>query len=420
MNKKILYTPEGVRDIYSEQCEKKIHLQNQLHQVLKSYGYHDIETPTIEYFDVFSNEVGTVSTKELYKFFDREGDTLVLRPDMTPSIARFASTAYKNEDMPIRLCYMGNTFVNYSSYQGRLKETTQIGTELIGENTASSDGEVIALIVDLLSRSGLEDFRISVGNVDFFKSLIEEAQIGEEAEDSLREMIANKNFFGAEELLADLEITDGLKQLFLKLPQMVGNLNMLEDIKKDVPSDRARIALERLQEVYKILSFYGYEKYISFDLSMLNKYKYYTGIVFRGYTFATGDALVKGGRYDKLLSYFGKDAPSIGFTVVVDELLNALLKQNIKIPIDKNNTLILYQKPEEEFAISLGKHFRNTGLRVELICMAKDKQVKDYIEYGRKNPIGGILYFESKDKVQVINISTGEVATADVAALLEG
>lgn len=145
--KKILHTPEGVRDIYSTECEQKLALQEKLHKVIRSYGYHDIETPTFEYFDVFGNDIGTIPSRELYKFFDREGETLVLRPDFTPSIARAAAKYFLNENMAIRLTYLGNTFINNSSYQGLLKETTQIGGELIGDDSADADAEIIALTV---------------------------------------------------------------------------------------------------------------------------------------------------------------------------------------------------------------------------------------------------------------------------------
>ena len=124
MYKQILHTPEGVRDIYNGECRRKQFIQDQLHQVLLSYGYEDIQTPTFGFFDVFSREIGTVPSRELYKFFDREGNTLVLRPDVTPSIARAVAKYFTEEDMPVRLCYMANTFINSSELQGRLKETT--------------------------------------------------------------------------------------------------------------------------------------------------------------------------------------------------------------------------------------------------------------------------------------------------------
>ncbi|MFR3031817.1 MAG: ATP phosphoribosyltransferase regulatory subunit, partial [Blautia sp.] len=124
---RIFHTPEGVRDVYREECGQKLFVQRKIRQIFHSYGYCDIETPTFEFFEVFSREVGTTPSKELYKFFDREGNTLVLRPDFTPSIARCAASCLPLETEVACLCYTGNTFVNHSSFQGRLKEATQMG-----------------------------------------------------------------------------------------------------------------------------------------------------------------------------------------------------------------------------------------------------------------------------------------------------
>ena len=134
-----------------------------------------IETPTFEYFDVFSKEIGTTPSRELYKFFDRDGNTLVLRPDFTPSIARAASKYFRNSPAAVRLTYLGNTYINSSSYQGRLKETTQIGGELIGDDSADADAEIIALVGEMLQSCGLSEFQISLGHVGFFRALVKEA-----------------------------------------------------------------------------------------------------------------------------------------------------------------------------------------------------------------------------------------------------
>ena len=97
MIKKLLHTPEGVRDIYGKEYAKKLYIENKLHETLKSFGYEDIQTPTFEFFDVYSKDIGTTPSNELYKFFDKEGNTLVLRPDFTPSIARCAAKYFLEE-----------------------------------------------------------------------------------------------------------------------------------------------------------------------------------------------------------------------------------------------------------------------------------------------------------------------------------
>lgn len=168
-------------------------LQDHLRSTLKNYGYHFIETPTFEFFDIFGKEIGTIPSRELYKFFDREGNTLVLRPDMTPSIARCAVKYYMDEDLPIRLCYMGNTFINNNSYQGRLKENTQLGAELIGADSVDADAEIIAMAVECLLTSGLKEFQLGIGHVGFLQGLMDAAGLDEEREEELKDLIANKN-----------------------------------------------------------------------------------------------------------------------------------------------------------------------------------------------------------------------------------
>ena len=166
MSKRLVHTPEGVRDIYGDEKAAKNIVEQLLQDKIKSYGYQDIQTPTFEFFDVFSKEVGTTPSRELYKFFDKEGDTLVLRPDFTPSIARCAAKYFMDEDVPIRFCYRGNTFINTSSLQGKLKEVTQTGAELIGDASVQADAEMIAMMIEALYHAGLSDFQISIGNLE--------------------------------------------------------------------------------------------------------------------------------------------------------------------------------------------------------------------------------------------------------------
>ena len=155
MNRQLLHTPEGVRDIYGKEYARKLAVEDLIHKQLNLYGYQDIQTPTFEFFDVFSKEIGTTPSKELYKFFDKEGNTLVLRPDFTPSMARCAAKYFMDENVPIRFCYAGNTFTNTGNLQGKLKEVTQMGAELINDGSVEADGEMIAMVVESLIRAGL-------------------------------------------------------------------------------------------------------------------------------------------------------------------------------------------------------------------------------------------------------------------------
>lgn len=397
MKNQLLHTPEGVRDIYNEECEKKLELQDRLHKALKRHGYHSIQTPTFEFFDIFGKEVGTIPSSELYKFFDREGNTLVLRPDITPSIARSAAKYFMDEDMPIRLSYMGNTFINNHSYQGRLKESTQLGAELIGDDTVDADAEMIAMAIDALKSSGLKDFQISVGHVEFFRGLMEAAGLSEEQEEVIRELIANKNFFGVEEEISDCSMNQNLKELFGMLGTIYDNAASFEDA-KTYAADYPKVykAIRRLEDLDAVLKVYDVDKYVTYEFGMLSSYHYYTGVIFAGYTYGSGEPVVKGGRYDKLLTYFGKDAASIGFAIVVDQLMAAISRQKIEIIVKHDNQLIVYKPEYRREAVKKAIALRAKDCNVELIAWAMDKSKADYEAYALRNQIAELTFMDGE------------------------
>ena len=387
---RLLHTPDGVRDTLNDECQKKQSLERELHKVLVSFGYRDLETPTFEFFDVFGREVGTTPSQELYKFFDREGNTLVLRPDFTPSIARAASKYFREEDKAVRLCYQGNTFINGGNYQGHLKETTQMGAELLGDESPEADAELIAMSVELLKKAGLQEFQVSVGHVGFFKSLMKEAGFSEEDEAKIRSLITMKNFFGVEEFLESFSLNEKLKKALITLPEMFGSSEVLDRAESLTDNEEALAAVKRLKEIYELLKIYGVEKYISFDFGMLNKYQYYTGVIFQAYTYGTGEPIVKGGRYDNLLARFGKDFAATGFAVVIDQLMSALSRQKIAIPVEADGRLVLYDASSRDAAIHLAVSMRKDGRPVELVRKTAGETAEDYRDFAAENGHGKI------------------------------
>lgn len=394
MNSKLLHTPVGVRDIYNDECYDKLLIQNRIHKIFKEYGYSDIQTPTFEFFDIFNKERGSVASKNMYKFFDREGNTLALRPDMTPSIARASAKYFMDEEMPIRLCYVGNAFINNSEYQGKLKEFTQIGSELLGDNTSDADAEVIAMVIESLLKAGLTEFQIEIGQPEFFKGIVEKAGLDTDTIEELRELLENKKYFGVEDVLAKANVPQEDREVFLKFQEFAGSIEMIKLAKTLNINDKSKAALERLEKLYSILVIYGYEKYISFDLSMLNMYQYYTGIVFKGYTYGTGDAIVTGGRYDNLLGQFGKDFAAIGFAVNLDQLMVALERQHIKLGERDNKKMILYGVENQREAINYTKTLRSENECVMMVRKRSNHQMEDYISYAKRSNVSEIIIID--------------------------
>lgn len=420
MKDKLLHTPEGVRDIYNNECAQKLMLQDNLHRVLHKYGYHDIQTPSFEFFDIFSHERGTVASKDMYKLFDREGNTLVLRPDITPSVARCAAKYYKDEGMPFRLCYIGNTFINTTGYQGKLKEVTQLGAELINDPGVEADAELLALTVRCLLEAGLTKFQLEIGNADFFRALIEEAGFKDEDEiNKLRILIENKNMFGVEEMVEEKDITPELKNTFLQLTNMYGTLDILSYARQLTANIRAVRAIERLEELYEILSEYGYDKYVSFDLGMLSKYNYYTGIIFKAYTYRTGEAIAMGGRYDNLVAQFGKNAPAIGLAIVIDQLMLALTRQKLLPEPEATDTLLVYKSGCRKKAIALAEQFRSGSISTILQASEDAAGIEAFLDYAKRMNMGGILLLDNDDTIKVMDASTGSIKTARLDELLK-
>lgn len=367
MSKQLLHTPEGIRDIYGLEYKKKLAIQEKIRKSIKSFGYEAIQTPTFEYIDVFSKEIGTTASKNLYKLIDKDGEMLALRPDFTPAVARCAAKYFMSEQKPLRLAYEGNTFVNTSHLQGKLKETTQMGAELIMDGSVEADAELLAMVVAALQATGLEHFQISVGHTDYFKGLCEDAGLSIEAENHLREAISEKNMFAARNILEQLDVKAESREALLEVADLFGALQNLDYAKSLAQNSRSLAAIERLEQLKHLLECYDISQYVSFDLGLLSQYQYYTGIVFKAFTYGIGDAIVKGGRYDQLLAFFGKDAPAVGFMVIVDDILEALERQRIQIDIEESPMEITYTEATYVDALKKATKLRSTGQAVILI-----------------------------------------------------
>ncbi|MEI3239515.1 MAG: ATP phosphoribosyltransferase regulatory subunit [Lachnospiraceae bacterium] len=398
----LLHTPEGVRDYYNGECAAKLVTGSKLAHVFGLYGFQSIQTPTFEYFDIFNAERGSVASKEMYKFFDRDGETMVLRPDFTPSIARCAAKYFGQEKLPIRLCYQGNIYINNLSYQGRLKESTQAGAELIGDDSLAADAEMLAMVVDCLKSVGLTEFQVEVGQVDFFNGLMEEAGLAEDQIRELRSLIESKNRFGVELMLNELSLSEDLIAAISALPRLFGSAEQVfPEARRLTENPLALAAVTRLEKIYELMKAYGMDKYISFDLGMLGNYRYYTGIIFKGYTYGTGDCIVTGGRYDNLMAQFGKDAPSIGFGIAVDTLMSALMRQKICVPVEDGGILLVYEKEHLERAIRLAGSYRTAGIRVSMMEDLDDAECM--IRYAKENHISEILILDmAADAVRTV------------------
>lgn len=404
----LLHIPEGVRDIYGSECLNKSRFESVIMECMHRYGYTDIETPTFEYFDIFNRERGTVPSKDMYKFFDKEGNTLVLRPDITPAIARTAAKYYRDFIIPIRLCYRAKQYINHTGLQGKLKQTTQLGVELYNDDSVYADFEMISLTIECIKACGVKDFQLEIGMADFYLGIVEEAGFSEEQETVLREILEQKNIFALENFVSECDAPEETKRLIGRLAELYGSADILDEVKDVKLNQRSANAIGRLAELYHLIDEHGYADYISFDLSMLSKYSYYTGVFFRAITYGSGEPIAYGGRYDNLVRQFGMDVPAIGMSITVDYLMMGLDREHLLPAADRNTTLIFYNGKNAEKAIQTAAEIRAAGENARL-C---------YDETGEK----ALKYEECKNAAgseHSMNKFTWELETYDIRSVIK-
>lgn len=398
-----IHTPIGVKDILPPEARLKKEVIRRMEDIFDSHGYNAIESPMFEYVEVFSDEkMGSTNPKQMYRFFDREGSELALRSDMTPPIARIAATAYTQTEEPLRFSYTGHVFRYNESYQGKMCERPQAGIELMGIKSIQADAEVLTLAAKCVLSANIKEFRIHIGQVNFFKNILEETGLNQEECDALKSMVAERNYVGVEDLIEDKDINEKTKELFLELPKMVGTMDIIEKASSLTTNAEALKALEGLKELYRYLEIYGLSQYFVFDLGMVSGLNYYTGIIFRGYTFGTGYSIVDGGRYDNLVSQFGKNIPSVGFGIKISEILTVIEQEKLELAINEVKALIGYSKEGMETAIRTADIYRDGGTKVEMIL--DDLSFEETLEYAEKRDMDSVLYFVDSVNIKYTRI----------------
>ena len=187
------------------------------------------------------------------------------------------------------------------------------------------------------------------------------------------------------------------------MPEMFNNLDEAEEfVKMRSKSKEVYKAIERLKKLENILKTYGFENYITVDLSMLSNYSYYTGVIFRAYTYGNGEAVATGGRYNGLVSQFGKDAPAIGLVIVIDQLMIALSRQKLLNEELLQGTLLLYPKALRNEAVKKAEELRDKGEDVQLVRKMSAKSVEEYAEYAKRMRIEKMLFLKSENELVVI------------------
>ncbi len=360
--------PQGIQCCFGEEVNRRRRVEVVLAGIMKSWGFEEIILPFFDYLEDFSYGLGSQLGDKAYRFLDKDGTLLALRPDLTTLVAKTVATRMSGHPLPVKLFYSGEVFRQERAGAGRQREFYQVGLESIGSAKIWADIEALLLAIDCLLHLGVDDFKVALGHVGFFSGIVSALDLPPERARALRDAIDHKDCAWLQKEVDLLKLGDEKKRFLVELPNYSGGAEVLERAFSVVRNQESRTALQELTEIHSVMESLDLSGYLTLDLAEVRGLDYYTGIVFKIYSRLAGFELGGGGRYDGLLAKFGWDLPAVGFSITLDRIL-PLVKavSDLEVP----------EQDSEEYAVALEGvplkelfrqlwQLRRQGLRVRL------------------------------------------------------
>ncbi|MHB8481122.1 MAG: ATP phosphoribosyltransferase regulatory subunit [Nitrospiria bacterium] len=327
IDRSLTMIPQGVATLLPEATVLRRKIEKRGMAVLKKYRFQEVITPLFEYLDVLSLGMGEELISKGFKFIDRSnGRFMLLRPDVTPQIARMVSMHFREHPKPIRLCYFANVFRHEEAHEGREREFYQIGGEIVGGEKPSDDADLLIVVMEILKALKLHQFKIVLGHAGYFKSILSRCPAGVQKE--IQKTVARKELSHLELILKKENIPPKISEQILQISRLFGHQEVLDRARKITHDKRTLQTLDHLKAIYTILQRKKMDKNILIDLGEVRDFDYYTGMVFEIFLEGFGGEIGGGGRYDDLVGKFGYDCPSRGFALDVEKLQSAMDKVN--------------------------------------------------------------------------------------------
>jgi ATP phosphoribosyltransferase regulatory subunit len=372
--------PVGVKDYLPHAVAKLRGIERNVLDCMSRWGYEQIVTPTMEFYDTVGVASAT-SDQKLFKLLNQRGTTIVLRSDMTAPIARVVGSLLKDQPLPLRLSYHANVFRAFEEDAGREAEFYQTGVELVGDPSPEADAEVIALAIASLKAAGVESFKLAVGHVGFLNGLFEETLPGRtEEQEALKACLLQRDHVGYRDILRTLSLENNWRAELEGILRLRGGQEVCDQAMHLSGSAGAIAAIRHLCEVWDVLASYGVQEHVLIDLTMIGDFTYYTGMTFEGYASNLGFPVCSGGRYDNLLAQFGRPAPATGFALKTTRILE-VVEQDAEAD---GRTLIGYMATERAAALAEAGRLRSDGRIVVTQMVGGRKELAELWDaYGR-------------------------------------
>lgn len=304
--------------------------------------------------------------------------------------------------------YTGSVYRAEHTEGVRNREITQSGIELIGSYSPNADAEVIAAAMEAITALGIEEFSMEIGQVGFYNGLVSQMGIDASTTEELREAIDSKNSSAIKKIVDGLDIDDDIKQLVIELPYLFGDAQVLHRADVKGLNETSKKALENIKEIYNLLVLYGFEKYISLDLGMLQSIDYYTGSIFKCYTHGVGFPIAAGGRYDNLMSEFGKDNGAVGCALGINRIMQVYKGGSDEVA----STLVYGEKNAQGLAYDLAYNLRVNGCLTEMFV--GDGDFESATEYAKKTNNTCILRVSADETLVICDLARGEEIRTNV------
>ncbi len=397
--------PLGAKDLLPIDVVQRHWIETQLQEVFQQWGYHWIMTSTLERLETLVAG-GAVQRDTVIQIQDKEDGSLGLRPELTASIARTAVTRMAGVTHPQRLCYSATVFREpMAGSPSRQREFFQTGVELLGVGGTVADAEVLLLLADSLEALSLDNWHVLLGEAGLTRSLLADFPV--EVRSSVRNALATLDRLALE----DLDLSPDLRDRALLLFDLRGEpKDTLAKVAALSLNDEQQIYLNNLKNLVDLLEKCGETRGcplpITLDLSLVQNFNYYTGIVFEVVSDApSGHQLIaQGGRYDQLLGLYhsdNKSYPGIGFSFNVEPLHQVLLKSDqLPANIPATTCLVVPRSPQAQaavFAYAHNRRLQEPGHRIEI--QLTDEDLEGLRDRARRRHIQELVWIEDDGTV---------------------
>lgn len=356
--------PRGFRDVLFEEAREREAVIAQVTGLFASWGYDPVETPVVEEYRTLEAGVGPQLERTAFRLFDLDGSLLALRPEMTVPIARVAASRLADAPGPHRIRYASQVFREHASLRGQARQFTQVGVELIGERGAAADVEITLLLLGALREAGLASFVVALGTAEVLRGLLDRAEGPAEWREAVIEAAQARNLVELDRLADREDLSVVLASALREVPRTTGGREALDRCRALIDPCGCGGALDAIEETWAVLEELGETDHLQLDFGLMRSLSYYTGLQVEAYAPGLGLPLAGGGRYDGVLSAYGRPAPAAGFALGLERLMIALAEQDRSPALEQLDAVLGGERAAEVFrAAAL---LREAGWRVRV------------------------------------------------------